>query len=107
MLALAIKCTSLDQEFKAIRVEANALARREPLLKPVLSRVFLEQGTLQDALARRLAVLLAGSDASEDELLQLFLGLLQPDPSLANKAVRDLMPSWFAMPHARLESTLF
>jgi serine O-acetyltransferase len=81
----------VDQAWKSIRQEAHAMAQREPFLAPILTRTFLEPQSLHEALARRLADLMAPRDMKEDTLQRLFLDVLEAEHSITAHAVRDLI----------------
>lgn len=74
----------------SVQNEAQAIAGSEPFLEAILTRVFFQPDSLQDALARHLANLLAPRDMETNALEALLLDAIESDPALASDAARDL-----------------
>ncbi|SLN38956.1 Serine acetyltransferase [Roseovarius litorisediminis] len=83
--------TKLLQFWQVLRQEARVMAQTEPFLAPKLSRMLLRHGSLQEALATRLANDLTCSDMSEDAFRTLLLEMLNEDPAIVASSVRDLV----------------
>jgi serine O-acetyltransferase len=80
----------IDHTWELIQTEARAMAHHEPFLAPVLKRALQEPQSLQEALARKLAEILATRDLPEKDCYALFCSVLQARPSIAVDTARDL-----------------
>ena len=74
----------------SVQSEARKIAQGEPFLEGILTRVFFEPDSLQDALARHLASLLVPRDMEASALEAQFIDAMESDPALAEDAARDL-----------------
>jgi serine O-acetyltransferase len=73
-----------------IQVEAAELIEKEPLLRNLVSRLVCKGGTLQQALAIRLADLLQAPGVRAADLADLFAEIVSGNPTIAICAARDL-----------------
>jgi len=78
------------QLWASLQTEASAIAKSEPFLAAILTRLFTEPEDLQGALARHLAGLLVPHDMDQDGLEAVLIEAIESAPSLAADAARDL-----------------
>ena len=108
MPSLAAPRTESPALGPALLAEAAALSRAEPLLQPMLARLFPSEARLGDVLAARLADLLQAPDLGRDALQDLFASVLAAAPATEAAieadllAVRDRDPACTSFLHAIL-----
>lgn len=90
MLAMSENSSAITQTWQSIQTEALVMSQREAFLAPVLKRSIQEPQCLADALARRIADVLALHDKRREDLEILLSDLLRNAPSIASDATRDL-----------------
>jgi serine O-acetyltransferase len=83
--------SSADQVWKQIRADAEAAARDEPALAPLLEEVFLRRASLEEALSVRLARKLAYHTTPESELQTIFLEAFRADPAIGRRVRADIL----------------
>jgi len=76
---------------KQIRADAEAAARDEPALAPLLEEVFLRRASLEEALSVRLARKLAYHTTPESELQTIFLEAFRADPAIGRRVRADIL----------------
>jgi len=76
--------------WQEIRARAEQVATREPVLLPRLQAMVLEQPSLGAAIAAVVARRLAADDFPEADLRELFDGVMQGTPGIAQQAAADL-----------------
>ncbi len=81
---------SLDTLWPSLQREADATARREPLLAVMLDEVILKASDFGDALARLLARKLAG-DVPANSLYNLLAECLAADAEISRSAQKDIL----------------
>jgi serine O-acetyltransferase len=74
--------------WRRLRDEARAMSEREPLLAQVLDRTFFGATSLREALANRLALVLAGTEVDEQPFRTV---LLEGMASVSTAAAQDLI----------------
>ncbi len=77
--------------WQTLRQEARAIAQTEPILAPILRRTLLDRGTLQDALAHRLASHLATAEMDAVACQALLSEGFDEDPAIVLQSARDLI----------------
>ncbi len=77
----------------ALQDEAARLSAAEPLLQPMIARLFPPGAGLGDVLAARLADVLQAPDLDRDALQGLFAAVLAGDPAIAGQWKAILSPS--------------
>ena len=81
----------VDQVWKQLSAEAEAMSQREMQLSSLLKDVVLHRSSLGEALGTRLARKLAREDMSREELAPLLSGLFRDHPELVESAAKDLV----------------
>jgi serine O-acetyltransferase len=77
--------------FARIRVEAEAMARREPEVVNLVYTTILNQETLEEAIAQRLAARLGNGDVNADILRQTFIDIIAQDATFGETFRADIM----------------
>lgn len=81
----------LDHLWAQIRIDAEAIAEKEHRLKSLMEDVFLSRDSFQEAIASRLSRKLAREDMTCDELLPLWLEILEEHSELVQSMAHDLL----------------
>ncbi|MGC3940291.1 serine O-acetyltransferase [Roseobacter sp. EG26] len=81
--------------------EARATEQKEPFLAPVLKRTLLDRGSLQDAIAHRLAGDLASAGMGEGAYLTLLSDVLDEDPAIVADTALDFIAVYSNDPACR------
>jgi serine O-acetyltransferase len=81
---------SADLILTTVRSEAEVLARSEPLLTDLLSRLVPQDARLVDVVARRLAGLLEETDVPRETVLDLFSAVAAAAPHVEDSIAHDL-----------------
>ena len=77
--------------FARIRIEAEAMARREPEVVNLVYTTILNQETLEEAIAQRLAARLGNADVNTDILRQTFIDIIAQDAKFGETFRADIM----------------
>jgi serine O-acetyltransferase len=77
--------------FARIRMEAEAMARREPEVVNLVYTTILNQETLEEAIAQRLAARLGNADVNTDILRQTFIDIIAQDDKFGETFRADIM----------------
>jgi serine O-acetyltransferase len=77
--------------FARIRMEAEAMARREPEVVNLVYTTILNQETLEEAIAQRLAARLGNADVNTDILRQTFIDIIAQDAKFGETFRADIM----------------
>jgi len=77
--------------WERIRAEAQAVARREPALAPLLEDVFQRRNSLEEALSARLTRKLAYHATPESHLEAVFLEAFSADPNIILQVQSDIL----------------
>lgn len=80
----------VDEVWARVYAEAEAVAKKEPLLDGMLADVILSRGSLEDAVAARLARKLARRDMSRDDLEPLIRSVFRDNALIAHLLAADL-----------------
>ncbi len=84
------QASELTRLWQRLRRQAEAAAKREPLLAPLMARAVLERGDLAESLSHILARDLCTGAVPAEALVPRFLGLHRADAALALAAMADL-----------------
>jgi serine O-acetyltransferase len=79
-----------DPIWEQIRRDADAAARQEPALAPLLQEVILRRDSLEAALSARLARKLAYHATPESQLHEIFLEIFRVNPAISRNVRCDL-----------------
>lgn len=82
---------NLTRLWQILLHEARATEQKEPFLAPILERTLLDRGSLQDAIAHRLASDLASAGRGEGAYQTLLSEVLDEDPAIVADTALDLI----------------
>lgn len=83
--------TTMDPVWESLRLEAAAVAQREPILAELIRTNILERDSLEAALSHRLPRKLCHHAVSETYLQRLFQEVFQADPNTGQRVREDLL----------------
>ncbi|HYE48218.1 MAG TPA: serine O-acetyltransferase [Azospirillaceae bacterium] len=82
--------TSLDPVWTRIRQEAEEAVRTEPMLASLMCAAILNQDTLEQAVAHRIASRLHHADVSGELIVQAFEDAIEADPAIGQAFRADI-----------------